>query len=140
MIKEEILSRLREKNNIIEGSYISFFKRIGNNKSVSKIMNFKPDYFIQHEDNSFDCLFFIEKPFEAFNHLSKLAVLKMLSCEFDFRSIIFYSKNYKLIEYEERGLISEKKNINALDSIDYINKLIAEFEQKIGKKIILNIE
>jgi hypothetical protein len=143
MIREEILKKLKEDSEIrqvLPGDYIGFFKRIGINKSVNKIMNIKPDYFIEYYDNSSSCLFFIENAFEAFSHLSKLAVLKMLNCEFDFKSVIFYSKNSKLIESEEKGIISEKKSINNADAIDYINRLIYDFEQKIGKKIILNIK
>jgi hypothetical protein len=143
MIKEEILKRLKENNEITQilpGNYISFFKRIGNNKSVNKIMDVKPDYFIKYHDNSASCLFFIENAFMAFSYLSKLAVLKMLNCEFDFKSVIFYSKNSKLIESEEKGLISEKKSMNNADATEYINRLISDFEQKIGKRIILNIE
>lgn len=143
MIKEEVLKLLKEKNEvkqIIIGDYIGFFKRIGDNKSVTKIMDFKPDYFIDYFDNSKDCLFFVDNAFLIFNHLSKLVVLKMLNCEFDFKKIIFYSKDSKLMESEERGLILEKKIVNNLDALDSINELIDYFEQKIGKKIILNIE
>ncbi|MFA5303078.1 MAG: hypothetical protein WC393_00890 [Candidatus Nanoarchaeia archaeon] len=143
MEKEEILKKLKEKNEIkqiVPGDYIGFFKRIGDNKSVTKIMDFKPDYFIDYFDNSKDCLFFVENAFIAFSFLSKLAVLKMLNCEFDFKKIIFYSKDSKLMESEEKGIISEKKIVTNLDAMDYIKELIEYFEQKTGKKIVLNIE
>jgi hypothetical protein len=143
MEKEGILKKLKEKNEvkqIVPGNYIGFFKRIGDNKSVAKIMDFKPDYFIYYFDNSKDCLFFVDNAFIAFSFLSKLAVLKMLNCEFDFKKIIFYSKDSKLIESEEKGVICEKKMVNNSDALDYIKELIEYFEQKIGKKIVLSIE
>jgi hypothetical protein len=143
MIKEEILKRLKEKNEVkqvLPGDYLDFFKRIGDNKSVTKTMNIKPDYFIEYFDNSKDCLFLVDDTFMMFNYLSKLAILKMLNCEFDFKKILFYSNDLKLISSIEKGIISEKKMITTLDSINYINDLVDYFEQKIGKKILLNIK
>jgi hypothetical protein len=143
MLKEEILKKLKENNEVMDvvpGDYLGFFKRIGENKSVIKVMDVKPDYFIKYFDNSVDCLFFAREAFEIFNYLSKLSVLKSLNCEFDFKNIVFYSNNSKLLEHEQKGVISERKIISALDAINSINELIFEFEKKIGKKIILNIE
>ncbi|MDD5499446.1 MAG: hypothetical protein PHT91_01045 [Candidatus Nanoarchaeia archaeon] len=142
MQKEEVLKKLKERNDIKEisnGDYINFFKRIGHNKSVTKVMNFKPDYFITYFDNSFDCLFFIKNAFEAFSHLAKLQVLKSLNCELDFKSIIFYAKNSKLLKSTEMGFFAEKKSVDALGAFDKVSGLILEFEKKTGKKINLNI-
>ena len=143
MLKEEILKQLKEKNEvkeIIPGDYLGFFKRIGENKSVNKIMDVKPDYFIKYFDDSIDCLFFVKDAFLMFNYLSKLAVLKMLNSEFDFKKLIFYSENSRLMDSEERGIITEKNKISALDAYDSIKDLIKDFEEKIGRKIELNID
>jgi len=143
MLKEKILKNLRENSEtreILAGDYLSFFKRIGENKSVTKVMDLKPDYFIVSFDGSIDCLFFVKNAFVIFEYLSKLAVLKMLGSEFDFKTLIFYSENSNLVESEERGVISERKKVSALDASNFINSLILDFEKKIGKKIILNIE
>jgi len=143
MDKKKILESLKEKNEVMEilpGEYLGFFKRIGDNKSVAKVMDLKPDYFIKYFDNSIDCVFFIKSAFEAFSHLSKMAVLKMLNCELDFKSAIFYAPDSAVFQSEERGVFLEKKSVNAADSFGKIRFLLDDFEKKIGKKIILNIE
>jgi len=140
---EEILKKLRENDDVkevVSGDYLSFFKRIGDNKSVTKVMDFKPDYFVNYFDGSFDCVVFTDNVFSVFSHLSKLLIFKRLNCELDFKSIIFYSKESKLLESEDLGLITEKKKVDTLDAKNFILELINDFEKRLGKKVVLHIE
>lgn len=142
MIKEEVLKKIKEKNdtyNVVPGEYLGFFKKIGDNKSVSKVMNVKPDFFIMHENSSYDCLFFEKSAFMAFFHLSKLLILKELGCEFDFSSLIIYADSQKLVKAEEKGITNEKKETFEADAYDKINQALDYYRQKLGKKIELNI-
>ena len=135
----ENLKKENDAKSIEEGDFMDYLKRIGENKSVAKVMDFKPDYFLRHSDDSFDCVFFIKNPFASFYHLSKLYALKQLNCEFDFKKIIFIALDSKLIESKEIGIVLEKNAVNCSDIKNLIYSMIDDYSKKIGKKIELII-
>ncbi len=136
--REKILKKLREDSEIREissGDYLGFFKRIGSNKSVAKVMNVKPDYFANYYDLSYDCIFFQKSAFSCFEILTKLAVLKNIGCEFDFKRAVFYCNDSKLLNSKSLGAINEESSLMASDAMPDILKLVDYFKGIIGKRI-----
>ncbi len=136
--REKILKKLREDSeikDIVSGDYLGFFKRIGSNKSVAKVMNVKPDYFAQYSDLSYDCIFFQKSAFSCFEILAKLAVLKKIGCEFDFKRAVFYCNDSKLLNSKSLGIINEESSSMASHEMPAILEFVDYFKGIIGKKI-----
>ncbi|MBN1923817.1 MAG: hypothetical protein JW791_03595 [Nanoarchaeota archaeon] len=141
--EEKLLKEIKSWDDTVsveKGDYLTFFKRIGDKKSVTKSVNIKPDFVVNELNNGVSYVFVIETAFDAFKILSKFLFFKKLGVPLDFKKLYFFvEENEELLISEEHGLINTENKMTSEDLWDNILSLVKDYEEKLEKEIILKI-
>jgi len=138
-IKKELLKDEKIKE-VFVGEYINVFRKVGDNKTINKSLNLKPDFITSRIPNGVDYVFVMNSIFDIFKVLNKILIFKISGILLECSNLIFFITENELVYLTEtKSFINEKSEVRANDLIVPIEKLATEFSKRIDKRIIINL-